>query len=75
MENNRHHPGETTRQDASLRAFLFFLAVASPLVSPGFVSSFSLSVFGLALSGAVVKAAFLTSEVVVNSWLTKNRTK
>lgn len=75
MESNRHHPGETTGEEDSLRAFLFFLPVASLFVSSGFFSSFSLSLSGLVWSGAVVKAVFLTSEVVVSSWLARNQTK
>lgn len=72
IESKRHHPGETTRDDTPLRAFLFSLAVASPLVSLGLLSL--LLLLGPVLTGADVTDVLLTFEVVVDIWFTKDET-
>ena len=71
IESDRHNPGETTRDVTALRA----LAVAPPLVSFGSLSSLLLLLLlGPLLTGTDVTDELLTSEVVVDIWITKDKT-
>ena len=74
IESKRHHPGETTRGDTPLRAFLFSLAFAPPWpVSLG--SILLLLLLFPVLTGAAVGDVLMSFEVVVDISFTKNKAR
>lgn len=75
IESKRHHPGETTRGDTPLRAFLFSLAFAPPWpVSLGLMLLLLLLLVPV-LTGAAVEDALMSFEVVVDISFTNDKTR